>query len=296
MSAVALARNLYWQGGFADGIVLLEQIQPEGSSRYWSLMARLRLASGHLEMAGQAVNRAREALDECPDAAAEAIVRAAQASVQARLGDIEALHFHVRAGIVAARAAHLPLQALRLRMTLTEGLLDAGLASRARLMEARLSTWGKAPLLPLLRQRFDRVLARLSGNTPGETPRTSMPAARETASAFRADQVEGVTELSSLCQGFDDEREALNGAAAIVRKRTGAVAVVIFGCAGADAALLGSAGSLNAVIAKRSIDRGQPISPERTTTGIEAAVPIPHLGRTIGAMACRWTVESPRAP
>lgn len=296
VSAVALARNLYWQGGFAEGIVLLEQIPPDVSSRYWSLMARLRLASGHVEMACQAVNRAREALDERPDAAAAAIVRAAQASVQARLGDIEALHFHVRAGILAARAAHLPLQALRLQMTLAEGLLDAGLTGRARLIGARLKAWGKAPVPPLLKQRFDRLRAQLSGTTEGKTPRASMPSAREAAGAFRADQVEGVTALFSLCHGFEDEREALSGAAAIVRKQTGAVAVGIFGRAGAEAALLGSAGSLNAVMAGRCIDGGQPILPERTTTGIEAAIPISHLGRTIGAMVCRWTVEGPRAP
>jgi DNA-binding NtrC family response regulator/tetratricopeptide (TPR) repeat protein len=293
-AAVALARNCYWQGRVADAITLLDGNPPGAPARYWSVMSRLRAATGCLNMASECANRAREGLEGCPEPAVEAMVRAAHANVQARLGDIEALHFHVRLGLIAARAAHLPLQALRLRLTLLEGLLDAGLASRARVIGTRWKALERAQLPPLLKQRFDRVMARLSGKDIGAAALGSGLSARETAPAFRPDQFGGVAELFSLCHGFEDEREALDRAATIVRKQAGAVAAGVFGSAGHETMLLGSAGSLTPLIARRCIDLGHPIPAGQSATGTEAAVPIEHLGRIIGAIACRWTVEGPR--
>jgi transcriptional regulator with GAF, ATPase, and Fis domain len=36
------------------------------------------------------------------------------------------------------------------------------------------------------------------------------------------------------------------------------------------------------------------MAPERSTAGVEGAAPVVHLGRIIGAVACRWTLEGPR--
>jgi len=38
---------------------------------------------------------------------------------------------------------------------------------------------------------------------------------------------------------------------------------------------------------------GQPMTPEPTADGIEAAVPVIHMGRIVGAVACRWLLEGP---
>jgi DNA-binding NtrC family response regulator len=47
-------------------------------------------------------------------------------------------------------------------------------------------------------------------------------------------------------------------------------------------------------MARRCIEVGQPMLPERSAAGVEGAAPVVHLGRIIGAVACRWTLEGPR--
>jgi transcriptional regulator with PAS, ATPase and Fis domain len=102
--------------------------------------------------------------------------------------------------------------------------------------------------------------------------------------------IDGLTQLLSLCHDCDDEREALARAAAVIRKQTHALGVGIFGSA---APALGCAGSVNASIARRSIDLGQPIRPEQVNGGVEAATPIRYFGRVIGSLASRWSIEGP---
>jgi transcriptional regulator with AAA-type ATPase domain len=298
---IALARNLLWQGRHADAMAMLESVgpegEPEGCARYWCLVGRLRLTVNDLGEAWRAVLRARDAVGNVADPAVEAIVRSSEAMVQARLGDVEALAVHVRAGFLAARRAHQPLRALRLRLTLIEGLMNAGRIGRARVLSRHLDAMAKLTIPPLLKNRLDHVLERLSRDEVVKRSLESTPSAREAVARFRLapsagsiGDIDGLTQLLSLCHELDDEREALARVATVIRKQTHALGVGIFGLAGVQ---MGGAGSVNASIARRSIDLGQPIRPEQTSGGVEAATPIRYLGRVIGSLATRWSIEGP---
>ena len=296
-AGVALARNMYWQERFADALAILAKLRPDQPAcpRYWCLMSRLRLAAGNVDEASRSIGRAKDAVSESTEAAVDAVIRLAQARIQARLGDVDALTVHVREGLAAARRAHLPLAGFKLRLAFVEGLLNAGLLCRARAAANRMKFMGTAPIPSLLRRQVDRIAQRLVQGESNIAPHRPVAAVHETAPAFPAGQIDRVTELLLLCHDVEDERAALNAAAASIRKQTAAQAAGIFGAVETGASPFGVAGGMAAGIARRSIDLTYAIAPERGAAGFEAAVPIRHLGQTVGAIACRWTVEGPRS-
>src|SRR5205814_8880621 len=99
--------------------------------------------------------------------------------------------------------------------------------------------------------------------------------------------------LRSVCRTGEDVGGALKSVAEIVRKQTGAVAVGIFSAGEAGPTLQAIAGTLGATLARRCMEMGQPMPPERGAAGIEGAAPVVHLGHTIGSVACRWTLDGP---
>jgi two-component system response regulator HydG len=303
LSVIALARALFWQERYAEAQALVESLQPasdgELRTRYWCLVARLRLVRNDVAGAWRAVGQARPA-SRGSAPAIECLVRTWEAAVQARLGDLEALDIHARAGLAAARAAHLPLRAIKLRLTCIEGYIDADNLGRARTAGTHLRALSDSSLPPLLKMRVDRALARANGLERRAVGRPSTISAHEAAVGFHSrlaattvDDLDGVSELLSLSHQYEDEAEALSRAAASIRKHTHALGLGIFGCVEGDARPLGSAGTANAAIARRSFDAGMAVGPEASTGGVDAAVPIRYLGRPVGALAMRWTVEGP---
>ena len=293
-AGVALARCLLWQSRFGDASQLLEKLTPQdndtGAARYWCVVARLRVTASDLPGAWSAVARARQTIGGSADPACESTVRTGEAMVQAHLGDVDALEYHVREGLRAAAGAHLPLQAVRLRLTLLEGLLLAKRAGRARDIGARLKTLSKVVLPPLLAKRLARALERLAAPSAHETAPVFYSTAKP---ASNQEDVDGLTELLSHCHDIEDEREALARAALTIRKQTGALGVGIFGESGTGAAPLAVAGTAGHVVAQRCITLGQPIGVERIAGGFEAATPVRYLGRVIGSIACRWSIDGP---
>jgi transcriptional regulator with AAA-type ATPase domain/tetratricopeptide (TPR) repeat protein len=295
MAGIALARNMYWQQRYDGARTLLEELGCDQLVvRYWCLMSRLGLAIGNVDGASQCAGRARDAASESPDAPAEAIIRLAHVRIQATLGDVDALGVHMRAGLAAARAAHLPLAALKMRVAFFEGLLNAGQVNRARAAMSRAKMVRRPFLPPLLKQRLDRLVERVSRAEETGHARPLVSSVHETAPSFPIGHIDRVTELLAVCHDVEDERRALSAAAIAVRKHTGALATGIFGATDAGASPFGVAGTIAPGTARRAIDLTYAISPESAASGVEAAVPIQHLGRTIGAMACRWSVEGPR--
>src|SRR4029079_16582563 len=53
-------------------------------------------------------------------------------------------------------------------------------------------------------------------------------------------------------------------------------------------------GAVGPTMARRCMELGQPMLPESGGEGVEGAAPVLHLGRIIGAVTCRWTLEGPR--
>jgi hypothetical protein len=129
---------------------------------------------------------------------------------------------------------------------------------------------------------------------------TKPPAVRETAFPFHAssspgnlDDLDGLRELLASAHHNGDETAVLADAAQAIRRHTHALGVAIFGRSETSLKAFASSGTASSAAGRRAIDIGQAIRPERSATGIEAAVPIQYLGRTLGAVAMRWSIEGP---
>jgi transcriptional regulator with PAS, ATPase and Fis domain len=294
---VALARTLLWQKRYADARTILEALEPAGDveqcARYWCLAARLRLAADAICDAWRLIGRARHGVAALSPRI-ESIVRGCEAAVQSRLGDIDAMGIHVTSGRAAARAAHLPLQVIKLRLTQVEGLVRAERTTQARAAARHLPHMRSGALSPLLKSRIDGVLQTLH-----RVPSVHESAAlfQVTPSAALVDDVrdlDGLRDMLASSHQLENESEALTRAATAIRRHTHAVGVGIFGAHAVGAPrLFASSGAAAEASARRSIDIGQAIHPGRAGSWIEGAVPIHYLGRVIGAIAMRWTVEGP---
>jgi transcriptional regulator with AAA-type ATPase domain len=292
-AGLALVRNLFWQERYAHARALLESLTPSGDAgqctRYWCLAARLHLAARHFAEARQAVERARP-MACAVSPALESIIRCCEASVQSRLGDLDAVRLHVSAGLAAARAAHLPLQTIRLKAVHVEGLITAGRHGAARAAARHLRNIPDRSIPTLLKWRLDHVLAGLD----------RVSSARESPARFQAvesgsgcTELDGVRDLLALSHQIEDEADALGRAATAIRKQIRASGVGIFAARGNATSLVVSAGTSSEATAQRAINIGQPIAPHPAAGWVDAAVPVQYLGRFIGAMAFRWNIEGP---
>ena len=293
--AMALARVLLWQRRHADARSILEAVAPAGDveqcARYWCLAARLRIAADAITDAWRLVERARPVASGLSPAI-EAVVRECEAAIQGRLGDIDALRVHVANGLAAARTAHVPLQSIRLRLTHVEGLIRAQRLTQARAAARHLGDIRSGVVPPLLKSRIDAVLGGLSKPLAAhESP------ARFHATAFAADvdDLDGLRDLLAGSHQLEDESAALTRAAAAIRRHTHAAGVGIFGWHASTPRLFASSGAAAEAMARRSIDIGQPIRPERAGSWVEGAVPIQYLGRIIGAVTMRWSIDGPES-
>ena len=297
-AALALARTLLWQKKHADARSILEAVAPAGDAelcaRYWCLAARLSVSAGAVADAWRLVQQARVSAPGLSPAI-ESVVRTCEAAVQGALGDVDAMGIHITHGLAAARAAHLPLQAIRLRTTYVEGLITAERRAQARAAGRYLGRIRSGAVPRLLKSRVDEVLNRLS----------RPPSVRESPARFQAtpsppvarelQDLDGLRDLLTASHQIEDENEALARAAMAIRRHTYAVGVSIFGWHAAAIRPVAASGTCGDALARRSIDIGQPIRPEAAGSSIEAAVPIHYLGRIIGAVAMRWPVDGPES-
>jgi DNA-binding NtrC family response regulator/predicted negative regulator of RcsB-dependent stress response len=320
---VALARCLLWQERYPEARALLEGdsgaeaadrspgddlsgLASDQRVRLLSVAARVALAQGHVVEAGRLAHSALDCARGREDAGAVALAHTTLAGLHAKVGDLEALRLHVQQGLAAASRAHAPLRALRLRLTLVEGLLEGGRAREARSHVRRLASLKKLTLPELLWNRVEAVLGALSGGSDAPS-RRHQPLARETCDADARSHavspshaqpngyldLEAITEVLRLCHEVEDEHDALSRIAATIRKRTGAIAAGFFGTDAHAAIPLVSDGSLQPQTAQRAVDSGLLLEPGPCATGIEAAAPIRYAGKTAGAVVCRWAAEGP---
>jgi DNA-binding NtrC family response regulator/tetratricopeptide (TPR) repeat protein len=274
------------------------------------LAARAALACHQVTAAGA---HARRALEHARDTGASLELWAAHramAALHAQTGDLDALGAHVSDGLSAARQAHAPLAALRLRLVLVNGLRHAGKLERAREVAAGLARLEPDRLPALLGARVRLAVA--AARCTGAGGQDALTAARTlaarigagvvaeqlcdndaTALTGRLDVVREVVELLRLCHDADDEVTALGEVCARIRRQTRAASVAILGAAAESAMELASAGCRPAplAVAQRAIDAGLPIVPFRSSGGTEAAAPVRSGGAAIAALGCRWPAD-----
>ncbi len=294
-AAMALVRNLLWQKRYADARGVLESIAPAGDAghcaRYWCLVSRLHIAADAFSDAWQAVERARP-LACGVSAELESSVRLCEATIQAQVGDLEALRIHVTAGLAAARAAHLPLQTIRLKLVQVEGLIRAQRSGAARITAKRLESIRRSAVPPLLKLRIESVLGGLE-RVP--SVRESVPRFLAADRGSSASELDRLRDLLALTHQPEDETQVLSRVAAAIRTHTHAAGVGIFALQGRTARVAGASGASSESLAQRAINVAQPIIPQQGGSWIEAAVPVQYLGRCIGAVALRWNIEGPNS-
>jgi DNA-binding NtrC family response regulator len=227
----------------------------------------------------------------------------AKAAVYCALGDVDAIRDEVDTGLLAARRAHAPLRALRLRIVMARGLQGVGRDRDARGWLARLSRLDPARLPKVVSLPLERVIRGDDRPRAGRldlTRRSSRslmpgPLSAPAGSAASTALVEAVVDLLRACQSSDDETAVLGRVTATLRERVHAVSAACFGRLPDATFLIATDGLAHRAdeVARRAIDTGLIIAPTATASGLEAAVPVRFAGACVGALALRFAADRP---
>ena len=122
-AATALSRCLYWMGRLDEALVALDGAGTDGRAEapgITALRSRILVAEGLISAAVRAARRAVESVADQPDLRIRAEAWRALAIAVAAAGDDRAAAGHINDALKAASAAHVPLVAARLRLTLAD--------------------------------------------------------------------------------------------------------------------------------------------------------------------------------
>ncbi|HXW03815.1 MAG TPA: sigma 54-interacting transcriptional regulator [Vicinamibacterales bacterium] len=271
-SQLALARALYWQQRGEEALLVLTRGAIGSRADGLALRARVHLRLGELR---PAMISASESVRAAACVRERAIAARALASAQYAAGDTAAARRSTREALLAARAAHLPLQAFRARCERLEA--DMGESGRER---ERLLAWAGAALrreLPALyRAHLESAVAAAGRDAP--------------AILLSEPGVAHLRAFIELAHGASDDCAALEAVAGDLLSRLRAATVQIIEAANGEAlARVGRpwpAGSklLDRLIAGCTVD-----GRSGADTGLEAAAVVRYAEDAIGAVACRWT-------
>ena len=252
------------------------------------LASRVALGMRDVERAWRSAAIARERAERTGDLAGLAAACAAKAAVACELGDVETVRRVVERGLDAARRAHAPLRALRLRIVLVEGLLRAGRDAEARRWIERLARLDPSRLPRVVSLPLERVIR-------GDRAPRACTAAAPQASAASHVLAESVVDILRACQSSDDEAAALATVTARLRERLGAASAACYGQLRDATILLASDGVEHRAedAARRAVETGLVIAPAATPSGLEAAVPVRLAGGGLGALAFRFAADRP---
>jgi DNA-binding NtrC family response regulator len=266
------------------------------------LASRIALAAGDLATAGRAAAEARDRAAQSGNPTERAAACLVRALVFGALADVSSVRSVVDEGLAAARSAHAPLRALRLRIALAETLQRAGRSAEAAALVARLARIDRARVPKIVGLQIERAIHGGHGETsfrpsPPSRRAVAAPAVtlRPPAAVDRAAVADAVVEVLDVCQAADDESGVLQRVTAILRERVGAICVTCYGRDRESMMALASDGSRAKAdeAARRACDAGIPIAPTSTTSGLEAAVPVRFAGACVGAIGCRWAADVP---
>jgi tetratricopeptide (TPR) repeat protein len=299
-AAAALGRCLYWQGRPDEAAAVMRGVgddcgSPGDAARVALTMARVHLAEGAIP---PAVRAARHALDLAarggdprPQASACRVLAAAVAAA----GDTESALGHIREGLRAATQAHLPLAALRLRLTRVDIQIasgEPGVALRAADRMAAIA----ARLPRLLKCQTAAVRARAAGKDLDAATLAFVHGSGAVALArpLGATTHNPVADLEAfLCLGHTagDDRTALERICGELHVRLRAASVLIVS-APPDRRVLALCGRPwhgDPLVAWRALGSGASTPADPTVEPREAAEPLRYGGELIGALAARWT-------
>ncbi|HNV04125.1 MAG TPA: sigma 54-interacting transcriptional regulator [Vicinamibacterales bacterium] len=206
--------------------------------------------------------------------------------VRGALGDVPTAQREFREGLARLRALHAPASAIELRATHIEALIDAGSRAGA-LSHLRRVSGRPSPLATgLVRARLEDLAARLSRMPDEPVCRTPHV------------ECEAVVRILRQCQDADDDRGAVAGVCRTVRAALDAASVSALYLNGNSPAIVANAGGrpCRPAFAVRAATAPTAIGPDADASGWEAAAPIQHGGRPLGALAARWAPEGAPDP
>ncbi|MFL6248057.1 MAG: sigma 54-interacting transcriptional regulator, partial [Thermoanaerobaculia bacterium] len=302
----ALARCLYWMGRLDEAALALDSAPgiekvPELAASM-ALRARIELAEGVIPAAVRSGRRAVDLATELHDMRARAVACRALAAALASAGDETAAAVHIQYGLAAAAAAHLPLEAARLRLTLAE-IRGAAHQEETRRVVMRVIARSYPPLLQACARA---VLARIAG-TELEARTKAFIASSGAARVGRASLAaltNPVTDLEAfldLGHRAPDDRTGMERIAELVQSKLRSTTVIVVGTV-PDRRVLSVSGRPwpgDAHVAWRAAGASVAVPIDASLEPGQAAEPIRYSGAVIGAVAVRWiagiAIDSARA-
>lgn len=284
--ALGLSRALLWEGRTGDALGALEGLSaadvPDVACEGLALAARIHATAQDVAAALGAASQALERAVRSEDARLQASAHRAMAIGLSVAGDSAGAVQHVRSGLRAAAAAHLPLTALRLRAVWLSAVCShGGTSDAARRMREGLERAVHARRLPhVVRVQIE---AACSNHHAAQGPSVR-------GRVSRRDGGEAVAELVDAAQRAPDDHAALVRVLEVLGERLQASSVLVL--AGADGARVMAASGRTwrerPSSARRAIETGLTVPVDRAIQPPEAAEPVKYAGHTIAAIACRW--------
>ncbi|HSK10995.1 MAG TPA: sigma 54-interacting transcriptional regulator, partial [Vicinamibacterales bacterium] len=333
-ASVALARCLYWQERFADGLEALQAPdalavgggrglkaaedpapfeiggRPAGALpgafdpvlARACLAARLSLAAGDLSLAGRAAAEARARAAAGGDPTSVAAAACALTCLYGAIGDTETARRAYETGLDAARRAHEPLRALRLRIAWIESLAHAGQRPAAASFAAPLARLKHDGLPWVVRRPLQRALQVVSQRAPARRGiRPAAPCGQADGIGHAAAPpalspdvlLNDVGEVLALCQAGADEAVVVASVVTCVRRRHHLAALACLAIEDGRLVTLAAEGPAPVPegAARRAVDLVRPLGPDAFALRNEAAVPVLYAGAVVGALAGRWAAD-----
>jgi DNA-binding NtrC family response regulator/tetratricopeptide (TPR) repeat protein len=295
-AASALGRCLYWMGRFDEAAVALSvpvKMQPSSAAvRILAARARVHLAEGSIPAGVRAAQAAVEMATVLGDARMQAAACRVLAAGVAYAGDCSSAATHIADGLRAAARAHLPLAAVRLRLTLAD-IQGGSCPPETRRAIAR---FAGAEYPNLLRFCAAAVAARIEGVELDVRTRQFLATsgAHTINRPLGASAVNPVADLERFLEighAAADERAAIERIGIELQSRLRAATVLVL--AGPSerrvVCATGRPWPGDPHIAWRAAASGVGVSAEATVEPCQAAEPLRYGGDTIGALAARWT-------
>jgi DNA-binding NtrC family response regulator/tetratricopeptide (TPR) repeat protein len=293
---VELIRCSFWQQRFADVEVRASGLTRVTDHAAWRAQAYRVLAAIADQEVAWATRLMRDVTDWRPPTGRAAVEwHRAAAIVAARTGLHQAWHAHLRDGVTAARAVHLPLLALEVRIArfATARLLASH--SESALRTTALDRARRMRLPALLHAQLSHALSR-------SPPRTPVPLADTVGAVLDAicrpqDGRRGMTshllEVLRICQDSCDERSALTEVCVLLRRHLGARAVQVVSLEPTVARLAGDgrSGADADEAARRAAATCEFVGPIAGGGSVQAAAPVRIGGSTLAAVVSSWPID-----
>ena len=295
-AACALGRCLYWMGRFDEARLVLDDVptseRAPDTVRVMTIRARIELAEGLITAAVRSARGAVDLATELHDGRSQAGACRSLAAALASAGDDRTSIDHIQQGLIAATAAHLPLAAARLRLTLAE-IRGASQRQEARRIAIRMMTARYPPLLQALARA---VLARIDGKELDARTKSFVisSGAALLGRSTLVTPANPVTDLESflnLGHTAPDDRAAIDRIAELVQSKLRAATVLVVGIAPERRVLsvCGRPWPGDPHVAWRAAGAAVGVPVDASLEPCQSAEPIRYSGEVIGALAVRWT-------